>query len=337
MIMKNIVFLLTLMVLSSCVTPRSQPEGEAQSVPPVTVEGPSQEEVIPVIEKPATLKRKIVDIDFRKNNGEKAPRKRIVVLPFIDRSADRPASILNQARMEFMNELNKTQEMVALDASELKMDLSTFLKNGEYDLPAISQATQNLGISSVLEGKVIDVRFKNQAEDLGSETRKAIFEIVVKARMMNVKTGQELLNMVKTVSLEEENTKLPRAISSEAFFNKNPQLVEVLLKDAFMDFTGKMIDSLSQVSWEGRIATVKGEKIYLNVGQISGLQIGDILKVVEDGTEVYDPEIGYHIGKVPGKVKGTVEVVGYFGQDGAVGVLHSGAGFKENDRIEIYE
>ena len=81
---------------------------------------------------------------------------------------------------------------------------------------------------------------------------------------------------------------------------------------------------------------LKGEKIYLNVGRISGVQIGDILKVVEDGSEVYDPEIGYHIGKVSGNTKGTIEVVSYFGQDGAVGVIHSGAGFKENDRVELY-
>lgn len=332
--MKRIIFLAAILFLSSCVTNRTQPETPAEE--PTIAEAPTQEEVIPVIEKPSTLKRVIKDLDLRKANADKSPRKRVAVLPFLDRDSNRQPEILSQARMEFMNELNKTQEMVALDASELKIDLTTFLKNGEYDLNAIAQATQNLGISSLLEAKVIDVRFKSQLGGV-SEEKRAIFEVVVKARLVNAKSGQELFNTVKTVTLEEENTKLPQNISSEAFFAKNPQLVELLLKDAFLDFTGKLVDSLSQVTWEGRIAALQGDKIYLNVGQITGLQIGDILKVVEDGTEVYDPEIGYHIGKVNGKVKGTVEVVGYFGQDGAVGVIHSGAGFKENDRIEIYE
>jgi len=328
MAMKKILILSGFLVLSSCVTNRPQTEAKPEET--TVAEAPAQEEVIPVIEKPSTLKRVIKDLD---------PRKRVVVLPFLDRSPDRQPEILSRARMEFMNELNKTQEMVALDSSELKIDMAPFLKNGEYDLNAIAQATQNLGITSLLEAKVIDVRFKNQLSEgaaLAADKR-AIFEIVVKARLVNVKSGQELFNTVKTVILEEENTKLPQNISSEAFFAKNPQLVELLLKDAFLDFTGKLADSLSQVTWEGRIAALQGEKIYLNVGQVTGLQIGDILKVVEDGTEVYDPEIGYHIGKVNGKVKGTLEVVGYFGQDGAVGVIHSGAGFKENDRIEIYE
>lgn len=333
--MKYIHFWAAVLFLSSCVTNRTQPETPIDE--PTVVQAPVQEEVIPVIEKPSTLKRVIKDLDLRKASSDKAPRKRVVVLPFLDRDSNRPPEILSRSRMEFMNELNKTQEMVALDSSELKLDLTPFLKNGEYDLNAIAQKTQNLGISSLLEAKVIDVRFKNQIGSSATEEKRAVFEIVVKARLMNVKTGQELFNTVKTVTLEEENTKLPQNISSEAFFAKNPQLVELLLKDAFLDFTGKLADSLSQVMWEGRIAALQGDKIYLNVGQVTGLQIGDILKVVEDGTEVYDPEIGYHIGKVNGKVKGTLEVVGYFGQDGAVGVIHSGAGFKENDRIEIYE
>lgn len=332
--MKKIIFLVALLTLSSCVTNRTQSETAAEET--TVAEVPTQEEVIPVVEKPSTLKRVTKDLDLRKASAEKSPRKRVVVLPFLDRDSNRQVEILSRARMEFMNDLNKTQEMVAIDSSELKIDLTPFLKNGEYDLSAIAQATQNLGISSLLEAKVIDVRFKNQIGE-ASDSKRAVFEVVVKARLVNIRSGQELFNTVKTVMLEEENTKLPQNISSEAFFNKNPQLVELLLKDAFLDFTSKLVDSLSQVSWEGRIAALQGDKIYLNVGQVTGLQIGDILKVVEDGTEVYDPEIGYHIGKVNGKVKGTLEVVGYFGQDGAVGVIHSGAGFKENDRIEIYE
>ena len=84
------------------------------------------------------------------------------------------------------------------------------------------------------------------------------------------------------------------------------------------------------------MALVKGDRIYLNAGRISGIQIGDILKVTEDGEDVYDPESGSLIGRVPGRLKGTVEVVSYFGKDGAIGIVHSGSGFHENDRVELY-
>jgi hypothetical protein len=88
--------------------------------------------------------------------------------------------------------------------------------------------------------------------------------------------------------------------------------------------------------WEGRIASVQGERIFLNVGKISGLAAGDLLRVVDEGEEIYDTESGSFIGKSPGRLKGTLEVVSFFGQDGAIAVIHSGGGFRENDRVELY-
>ena len=103
-----------------------------------------------------------------------------------------------------------------------------------------------------------------------------------------------------------------------------------------MDFTPQILATMDKMSWEGRIAALSGDRIFLNVGRISGLQIGDILKVSDEGDEIYDPQSGNYIGKVPGRLKGTLEVVSYFGQDGSIAVIHSGAGFRENDRIELY-
>jgi hypothetical protein len=37
----------------------------------------------------------------------------------------------------------------------------------------------------------------------------------------------------------------------------------------------------------------------------------------------------------PGPFKGILKVVDYFGGDGAVAVIHSGAGFRERDRVEM--
>jgi hypothetical protein len=289
--------------------------------------------------KPTLLKRTIRDEDLRRGNEDGSPKKRVVVLPFLDRDTNRSQTVLKNAHEAFLNDLNKTQNLIAIDSSEIKLDLTKYVNNSEYNLPALVKDTQSAGVSSLLECKVIDVRFRNNIEDPVSmrQPRRASFEIVVQAKLISVRSGQMLFNTVKTVTLEEENTQLPENVTSDIFFGKNPELVELLIKDAFMDFTLKLGDALNQVIWEGRIATLQGDKLYLNVGQVSGVHVGDILKVVEDGNEVYDPELGYHIGKVPGKIKGTIEVVSFFGQDGAVGIIHSGAGFKENDRIELYE
>jgi hypothetical protein len=296
----------------------------------------------PAEAKPTTLKKTITDEDLRKNQDDKELKKRVVVLPFIDKKGNLEPSVLKNAQNSFMDSLNSSGEMIALDSSVLKLDLSKYIKNNTYDMKAIAKDIQNAGVSCLLESRIINLRFKGEDEskvDNSSslKTRVVSFEAVVQARLVNIRSEQELFNTVKTVNIEDEAARVPENVSSENFFKRNTELSEIIIKDAFLDYNTKLVESLKLISWEGRIAALQGERIYLNVGQISGVQLGDILKVVDDGSEIYDTELGYHLGKVPGKVKGTLEIVGFFGQDGAVSVIHSGAGFKENDRVEIYQ
>ena len=315
--------------------------GAMASAPQEAAEESKAPEAPPVSPEKA-LTRTIVDQDFKIINDDSELKKRVVVLPLIDKKGIRSAEILKNAKDAFMDALNESSEMIAVDSSVLKLDLEKQIKNNTYDLKAIARASSKVGVSSLLEARIVDMRFQN--EDISKvdnssslKTRAVAFEIVVQARLFNIHTEQELFNTVKTITINDAKSSVPENVTSDNFFTKNSELAEVLIKDALLDFTPKLTEALRFVSWEGRIAALQGEKVYLNVGKISGVKVGDILKVVEDSNEIYDPELGYHVGKVQGRVKGTLEVVGFFGQDGAISVLHSGAGFKENDRVEIYQ
>lgn len=329
--------LVCLSLLSSCsvVTKRG---GEAA----VEEAQPETETPTPEKKTPTTLNKVVVDQDLKSSNEDKELKKRVVVLPLLDRKNIRSEETLKKAQDAFMDALNQSGELIAIDSSVLKLDLKKYIKNNMYDLKAIALASNKVGVSALLEGRLIDMRFQN--EDLTKvdnssslKMRPVVFEVVVHSRMMNVRSEQELFNTVKTVTIDDKSSELPENITSDNFFGRNSELTELLIKDAFLDFNAKLVESLKFITWEGRIAALQGERIYLNVGRISGVQVGDILKVVEDGNEIYDPELGYHVGKVQGRVKGTLEIVGFFGQDGAISVVHSGAGFKENDRVEIYQ
>lgn len=295
-------------------------------------------------QKTPKVKKTIKDVDYRLQKQDQSFKKRIVILPFTDSinketatNYQSPESVKENARTAFASDLGHSQNLLIASMDDLKIDVKKYLKNGEYDLKAMAKDTLKSGVSSILEGQIIDVRLKKSADQVGIVRQlKATYEVVVRLRIMNIRTEQEIYHTVKTVTLDEENTRVAERVSGDAFFVKNPELVEVLIKDAFLDFTPQITETLSAVSWEGRIAAVRADKIYLNVGRISGVQIGDILKVVEDGSELYDPELGYNLGQIRGKVKGTLEVVSFFGADAAVAILHSGAGFKESDRVELY-
>jgi len=329
-------------LVTSCNLVRRRDIPKTNSATTITTVKNTDSETFPSTLPQVSLIKTITDNDLKKNYEDKELKKRVVVLPFIDKQARRNLTVLKKANDAFMDSLNLSAELIAIDSSVLKLDLSKYIKDNRYDLLAIAKASQTAGISSILEGRIIDMRFKDENQVLANnssslKSRAVVFEIVVQARMLNIRSEQELFNTVKTISISEENSKIPENISSENFFNRNPELTELLIKDAFLDFNTKLIDSLKFIIWEGRIAALQGERIYLNVGQISGVQIGDILKVVDDANEIYDTELGYHVGQVRGRVKGTLEVVSFFGQDGAVSVVHSGAGFKENDRVELYQ
>jgi hypothetical protein len=84
------------------------------------------------------------------------------------------------------------------------------------------------------------------------------------------------------------------------------------------------------------VAKIEGQNIYINSGFTSGIKLGDVLKVVTPGKEVFDPQTGVLIGNSKGIIKGTVEIVDFFGDDGSVANLRSGGTFHEGDIVEVY-
>ena len=288
-------------------------------------------------DEPGGAKKEIRDVNHAAIKEEQGPRKRLMVLPFLDSSDQRGQDLRDEARAEVINQLNHTGAVVAIDSRDLKIDVSKSLRSGQYDMAEIAKQAQQLGVQAVLEGKVMGLAVKRMADPVGIFRQvKSKFEAQVRVRIYTARSSREIFNTVKTVTLEEANMRVGEKVDSDRFLTNNPELVRKLVRDAFLDFTPNIVATMDKMNWEGRIAMVNGDRLFLNVGKISGLQIGDLLKVSEEGDEIYDPQTGNYIGKTPGRMKGTLEVVSYFGQDGAITIIHSGSGFKENDKVELY-
>jgi TolB-like protein len=284
-----------------------------------------------------TTRKEIKDVNYQTKKNDNSPRKRVIVLPFLDVSDKRPAEFRDKARAAFIADLNRTGELIALDSKELNIDLSKMIEGSQYKMTEVAKAAQALGVNAVLEGKINDIRIKRKSDNVGVVRHLSTqFEVVAQVRIIQARTGNEIFNTVKTVTVEEQGVRVAERVETDRFLANNPEMVEIIVKDAFLDFSPQVIAALDRVAWEGRIAAINGDRLYLNVGKISGIQMGDLLKVLEDGDDVYDPESGTHIGRVPGRLKGTLEVISYFGNDGAIAIIHSGSGFKENDRVELY-
>lgn len=285
-----------------------------------------------------TLKKQVEDVAVSsgKKSMDNSPRKRIVLLPFLAK-ATIPDSLQQSARVELTREIHKSTDMILVDAKDLNLDFKKYIKNNEYETKEISEQAAKLGAHAVLEPKILDIRLQRKTDEVGVfRQMKTQFEVVARVRLFTARNNKEIFNVTKTVTVEESNVRVADSPENDRFFQNNPEVLENLVVDTFLEFVPQLQQSLEKLQWEGRVAMVTGDRIFLNVGRVSGLQIGDLLKVSEEGEEIFDPQTGNFLGKAPGRLKGTLEVVSYYGQDGAVCVVHSGAGFRENDRVELY-
>lgn len=267
----------------------------------------------------------------------KGPRKRVLVLPFLNESAEKTQTVTKTARDTFVRGLRYTDNFVVINNADLPKDLNLFVKNGEYDMNEISKLAADVGAAAVIEGKLVEIKAKKVGDEVGLfRSIRAQITSTVSVRVFSSNNKREVLNDVRTATVESQSTRVGKYSSEDRRLAQDPELIRESLQKAFLGTILPVTKAVDKLSWDGRIASVNGDRIYVNAGRLTGINIGDILKVSDGGNDIYDPDTGLLIGKAPGRLKGTLEVVSYFGKDGAVAIVHSGSGFKENDIVELY-
>ena len=280
----------------------------------------------------------IQDVAYSARGEEEAPRHRVLVLPFLDERADISKNVSEVARQTVVRELLKTRQFVVVSPEDFPQDPKKFMtEENEYDLAQVAKLASGMGVAAVIEGKVVSIKAKRIGDSVGLiRSVKAQVSTQVRLRIYAGKNGKEILNEVRAADTEAVTTRVGESGEVANNLAEDPELIKTAVRKAFLSSIPSVIRSVEKLSWEGRVAAVTGERVFVNAGRLSGLQVGDVLKVTDEGDDVYDPETGRFIGTAPGRLKGTIEVVSYFGKDGAIAVVHSGSGFQENDRVELY-
>ncbi len=286
--------------------------------------------------------RVVKDVSLKGESGTETAkmRKRVMVLPFLGGENLNNASLpmTDNARITLMEEMNKSGSVLAFTETDLRAAVQAARTNSGYNLEQLAKPAHELGVTALMEGRLIDLKVQQKAPQVGLiRNVERTYEAVVELRILNTRSQKALFHTRKTVQFSDTDTRFGGRVSEDQKNSLNSEFLSLLVQEAFLEFLPQVVAAFEQINWEGRIAAIQGDRMFLNVGKVSGLQVGDILRVLEDGSDIYDPESGGHLGRVSGRLKGTLEVVSYFGQDGAVAIIHSGAGFKENDRIELYQ
>lgn len=163
------------------------------------------------------------------------------------------------------------------------------------------------------------------------QKKKQIARVTVDYRIVDTTTG---IQMVADSGQGVYEKKTGGALGLGSKSSYDADLRDGALRDALTKAMVNMLPQFERQEWSGRIASIKGRTVYLNAGQKTGLKVGDLLMVQELGEEIIDPQTNVSLGRAPGPLKGELMVTGFFGNDGSVAIIKSGAGFKQNDLVK---
>lgn len=265
-----------------------------------------------------------------------APRKRTVLLPFWN---DTPvkgnfestaknylkAQLLQSGRVNIVDEKDVSfrSEDFYLDAD--KLNLEHIVENG-----------RKWGVSLVVLGRIGKIVFRREDEEVGFlRPNKSIAAADVEIRLVDIASGKEVA-LGEGAGTGEASTMSVFGANRDENEEARNEVVRSAIENAVEKAMPMINRELDRIEWRGRIAKVLNNVVYVNAGRATGLNVGDILKVMTPGTDIFDTETGLFLGRTPGDLKGTLEVVDYFGEDGAVTRVHSGANFQEGDAIQLY-
>jgi len=264
-------------------------------------------------------------------------KKKIVLLTFFNESPYGGEDLAVTASEELKRELDRTGEFI-IDtmSSQIFGNSKEIYAGGGVKLVQLSRRAKTAGINFVIYGRVVEARIREKSDEIGlvRET-KSYSEAKVELRVFDVNNNKEIFTETIKGYADDSTYRLFNTNREEHLAYRR-DLLRYSVKVAVRMGIPRVLEVASKLDWVGRVAKIIGSKIYINAGRRSGIQISDILKVITEGQEIFDPETGALIGLSKGEVKGTVEVIDYFGPDGAVAILHSGGSVGEGDFVQLY-
>ncbi len=264
-------------------------------------------------------------------------KKKLVLLPFFNESPYGGEDLAVVATEEFRRELSRARDFV-VDNTNLEMFGSSkqVYSGGGIKLSQLARKSRLAGINLVIYGRVVKAKVRQRTDEIGLVRKTKSYAVSeVELRVYDVHANKEIYTGKQNGNVNDSTMRFFMK-DNETNLSYRQDILRYSVKVAMRRFIPKIVEIGKRLDWTGRVAKILGNKIYLNAGRESGINIGDILKVITEGTEIYDPETGAMIGMSKGHVKGTLEVIDYFGPDGAIALLHSGGSVTEGDFVQLY-
>lgn len=264
-------------------------------------------------------------------------KKKIALLGFYNESPLGGEDLAITATEEFRREINRSREfLIDPEAETLFGTSKEIYAGGGVKLSQLARKAKMSGVNIVVFGRIKEARVRQKSDEIGIVRKvKSLAETMVEVKVYDVLANKELFSETLDGNISDDNMRFFKAESEDNLAYRQ-ELLRYSVKVAVRKIIPRVVQLGSRLDWMGRVAKIIGTRIYINAGRSSGINIGDILKIITEGQEIYDPESGAMIGMSQGEVKGTLEVVDYFEPNGSICILHSGGSVTEGDFVQLY-
>ena len=238
-------------------------------------------------------------------------KKKVVIAHFDDRTTGADELIGDWISERVANEVNRRSSRILL--VDYRMVEGFLQKKGfqpaDMENPNVLHLlNEGFGIQAVVLGELTGPYvFRTETGGDQGATSSAV-----------VKVGVRILETSgKSSSLSGQN---PVVATKETgpFSEEKAKMKAIDL--AIVDLTRSLLKELDVLEWFCRISKVDGNEFYINAGRLSGLKVGDVMDVLQDG--------------IRGEAKGKIRISGWFGTDASIGTLLQGSKADVNDILK---
>lgn len=267
----------------------------------------------------------------------KGPKLRVGVVNFQNKT---PSNVLGvgEAAADILGTiLQKTDRFIVIPQQDLDsiLEQQRLGASGVINPETAAKTGQILGLNAIVTGAVTAYSEAEEGTDfIVGKSKKQIARVTVDYRIVDTTTGVQLMADSGAGIYEKKVTTVLGAGGKASY---DTDLRDGALRDALAKAMVNMMKQLENLPWKGKIAKVAGNKLYINAGKKTGLQVGDKLDVYRAGEDIIDPDTHQKLGTAEDKVGQAIVQQNDLGDraDMSVALTTSGAGFKQGDVVKF--
>lgn len=247
----------------------------------------------------------------------RGPKRRIAVIDFENKTPYGQRELGTSASDIIITEMQKTGQFILIEREKVEklMDEQHFSNSDAVEPATAAKIGRLLGVNAVVTGSVSQFGQKEQGVDtIVYQRRSQIADATVDIRIVDVETGEIL---VADSGRGEATQTIQGSMGLGGRASYDTTLAGDALRAAIFKFSKNVVDRMGTVPWSARVAQVDSGRIYIDAGKSTGLALGTELEVMRPGKDIISPTTGKSMGQTTNHV-GTVKIVEYFGDDGAV-------------------